>query len=78
MIMSYISSMEVKNEMVVESRNQRKMSFDCEAGMNASNWEEGLFEFLNSETRNKKNCENAVRAVLQKANIVLLYLMNNE
>lgn len=33
------------------------------------------FEFLNSETRNKKNCETSVRLVLERSKIVdLLFL----
>ncbi len=36
------------------------------------------FEFLNSETRNKENCEKSVRVVLERSKIVLIYERNNE
>ena len=36
------------------------------------------FEFLNSETRNKKNWESSVRCVLLRSKIVLIYERNNE
>ena len=36
------------------------------------------FEFLNSETRDKKNCEKSVRVVLERSKIVLIYERNNE
>lgn len=71
MVLSLIASFGIKNEQASEPKSQRKVSYDYDAVINTTQqMEEDPFEFLNSETRNKKNCEGTVRAVLQKSNIV--------
>ena len=69
-VLSLIASFEIKNEQTSEPKSQRELSYDCDSINTTQPKEEDQFEFLNSETRNKKNCEGTVRAVLQKSNIV--------
>lgn len=56
-----------------EAESVRKLSFDYGMGRTVTVVTgQDPFEFLNSETRNKKNCEGIVRSVLLKAKFVSL------
>ena len=72
-VLSVIGRPPVKSE----GESARKLSFEYEVGKNGLAGTVSVvtgqdqFEFLNLETRNKKNCEGTVRSVLQKTKFVV-------